>query len=51
MRQQNIESTYPQELQGVANFHVGSRMNADIFKITLDEEMELTIKWQVKVKF
>lgn len=47
-KQISLKSTYPQELQGVANFHVGSRMNANIFRISYDDEMELTIKWQGK---
>lgn len=42
------KSSYPQELQGVANFHTGTRMNADMFEITFDEEMELLVKWQDK---
>ena len=42
------KSTYPQELQGVANFHTGTRINADMFEITFDEEMELLVKWQDK---
>lgn len=42
------KSSYPQELQGVANFHTGTRVNADMFDITFDEEMELIVKWQDK---
>lgn len=42
------QSSYPQELQGVANFHIGSRMNADFTKITFDNDIELTVKWQGK---
>lgn len=41
-------SSYPQELQGNANFHTGDIINADAFKITFNKEMELTIKWQDK---
>ena len=41
-------STYPQELQGVANFHVGSRVNAEIIKITFEKNIELTVKWKDK---
>lgn len=41
-----IESTSPQELQGVGNFHTGSIMNSDAFKITFDKEMDLSIQWQ-----
>ncbi|HHV09745.1 MAG TPA: hypothetical protein GXX75_05655 [Clostridiales bacterium] len=40
------ESSYPQELQGVGNFHTGSIMNADAIKITFDKEMDLSIQWQ-----
>lgn len=40
------ESSYPQELEGVGTFHVGSSMNADYVKINLDDEVELTVKWQ-----
>jgi hypothetical protein len=43
-----IQSAYPQELQGVANFHTGSRMNADVTKITFDKDIELIVKWQGK---
>lgn len=40
------ESSFPQELQGVGNFHTGNIMNADAFKITFDKEMDLSIQWQ-----
>ena len=43
-----IGSSSPQELQGVANFHTGSRMNADNVKVTFDKEIILTVKWQCK---
>ena len=43
-----MESSYPQELKGVANFHTGSRVNAEAFKITFDKELELTVKWKEK---
>jgi hypothetical protein len=42
------QSSHPQKLQGVANFHTGSRMNAEIVKVSLDKEIALTIKWQGK---
>lgn len=42
------QSSYPQELQGVANFHTGSSMNADVIKITFDKDVELNVKWQGK---
>lgn len=41
-----IESSSPQELQGVGSFHTGSRMNADIFSLTLEETVHLTVSWQ-----
>jgi hypothetical protein len=44
------QSSYPQELQGVANFHTGSRMNAEVAKITFDKDIELTVKWQGKIE-
>lgn len=40
-----IESSYPQELQGIGYFHVGSRMNADLFKVTFDKQIDLSIQW------
>lgn len=40
------QSSYPQELQGIGNFHTGCRMNADITKIKFDKDIELTVKWQ-----
>jgi len=43
-----MKSSYPQELQDVANFHTGTRMNADMFEITFNEEMELLVNWQDK---
>ncbi|MDP4193190.1 MAG: hypothetical protein Q8858_16615, partial [Bacteroidota bacterium] len=39
-----IQSSYPQELQGFANFHTGSRMNISDIKITFDKDIELTVK-------
>lgn len=42
------ESSFPQELQGVGNFHTGSIINADAFKITFDDEMDLSIQWKDK---
>ena len=39
------ESSSPQELQGVGNFHTRSIMNADVFDITFDKEMNLSIQW------
>ncbi|QUH18436.1 hypothetical protein [Alkaliphilus sp. B6464] len=42
------EFAHPQELKGVANLHTGSRMNADVIKITFDKDIELTVKWQGK---
>lgn len=43
-----IESSSPQELQGAANFHVGSRMNAHYIKLSFEDNIELTVKWQGK---
>lgn len=43
-----IESSYPQELQGVANFHTGSRTNADVIQISFDKIIELTVNWKGK---
>lgn len=45
-----IESSSPQELQGVGSFHTGSRMNADIFDLTFDEAAHLTVSWQGKTE-
>lgn len=42
------QSSYPQELQGVANFHTGNRMNADVIQITFGKDVELNVKWQGK---
>jgi hypothetical protein len=43
-----IQSSSPQELQGVAYFHTGSRMNIDAIKITFDKDIKLIIRWQGK---
>lgn len=43
-----IGSSSPQELQGTANFHTGSRMNVNNVKVTFDKEIILTVKWQDK---
>ncbi|MFT4146651.1 MAG: hypothetical protein QM644_19580 [Mobilitalea sp.] len=40
------ESSSPQELQGVGNFHTGSIMNADNIKVTFDKEIDLSIQWR-----
>ena len=42
----SLVSSFPQQLQGIGYFHAGSRMNADIFKITFDKEMVFAIQWQ-----
>lgn len=42
------QSSSPQELQGVAYLHTGSRMNIDAVKITFDKDIELIVKWQGK---
>lgn len=42
------ESSFPQELQGILNFHVASRINADFFETNFDNQMQLTVKWQGK---
>lgn len=43
-----LKSSYPQELHGVCNFHNGSKMNVDIFKVAFDNYVELIVKWQGK---
>lgn len=45
-----MESSSPQELQGVGHFHTGSRMNADIFDLTFDEAVHLSVNWQGKTE-
>jgi hypothetical protein len=39
------KSSSPQNLEGIGNFHTGSRMNADSIKAPSDKEVELTVKW------
>ena len=43
-----IESSYPQELQGVGSFLTSNIMNADSFDITFDKEIDWSIQWNDK---
>jgi hypothetical protein len=43
-----IESSYPQDLKGVGNFHTGSITNPATVQITFDNNIELNVKWQDK---
>ena len=44
------ESSYPQDLQGVASFHTSSVSNADFIQMKLEQEMDLTVKWDGKIE-
>ncbi|MDP5274938.1 hypothetical protein [Chengkuizengella axinellae] len=42
------QSSYPQSLKGVRNFHTASEMNAEAFDFANPEEVVLEISWQDK---
>lgn len=46
----NIESSSPQELQGIGTLNTGNRINADFFHLASEETGKLTIDWQGKTE-
>lgn len=45
-----LSSSSLQELQGVGNFHTGSIINANMFKLDIEKELLLTVKWQGNIE-
>lgn len=43
-----IESSFPQHLKGIGNFHTASEVNASIVDNVFPEEITLEIRWQDK---
>ncbi len=46
-----IQSSYPQQLKGIGNFHTASELNADMINIDFPEEINLEIKWLNKKEY
>lgn len=45
-----LESSFPQKLKGIGNFHTATEMNAELFSTDYGDELILEIKWKDKTE-
>ncbi|WP_069650088.1 hypothetical protein [Caloranaerobacter ferrireducens] len=45
-----LESSFPQKLKGIGNFHTATEMNAELFNTDYGDELILEIKWKDKTE-